>query len=233
MYCVNCGVKLADTESYCPLCGTTVYHPEIQRKPAAPLYAAEHSDTGYHHINSKAAHVIITVAFAFVGLSILLIDWQIHHQLTWSGIVSGAIGLVYILFVLPTWFKHPNPLVFAVLDFVAIGCYLLDVNQVTKGDWFLSLAFPVTGCIGAIVIAATTLLLYVKKGKLYVIGGAFLLLGAFMPLLELLIYITFDISKFYGWSIYPAAGLAVIGGIFLYLAINRHARETMERKFFI
>ena len=233
MYCVNCGVKLADTETLCPLCGTTVYHPDIQRKPATPLYAAEHSGTGYHHINSKAAHVIVTVAFAFVALSILLIDWQIHHDITWGGIVSGAIALAYIVIVLPTWFKKPNPLIFIICDFIAIGGYLLDVNQVTKGDWFLSLAFPVTGCIGAIVIAATALLLYVRKGKLFIIGGAFLLFGGFMPLLELLIYITFDISKFYGWSIYPALGLAAVGGIFLYLAINRHAREAMERKFFL
>ena len=29
MYCVNCGVKLAPTESVCPLCGTRVYHPDL------------------------------------------------------------------------------------------------------------------------------------------------------------------------------------------------------------
>ena len=30
MYCVNCGVKLADSERVCPLCGTKAYHPDIK-----------------------------------------------------------------------------------------------------------------------------------------------------------------------------------------------------------
>ena len=38
MYCINCGVKLSDTEQKCPLCGTSVYHPEIKQKETAPLY---------------------------------------------------------------------------------------------------------------------------------------------------------------------------------------------------
>ena len=36
MYCVNCGVELQKGVSACPLCGTRVYHPEIQEKPDAP-----------------------------------------------------------------------------------------------------------------------------------------------------------------------------------------------------
>ena len=32
MYCINCGVKLADTEHICPLCGTEVFHPELMRE---------------------------------------------------------------------------------------------------------------------------------------------------------------------------------------------------------
>ena len=33
MYCVNCGVKLADTEQFCPLCGVKALHPDVERKP--------------------------------------------------------------------------------------------------------------------------------------------------------------------------------------------------------
>ena len=27
MYCVKCGVELADSQRVCPLCGTRVFHP--------------------------------------------------------------------------------------------------------------------------------------------------------------------------------------------------------------
>ena len=232
MYCVNCGVKLADTEKICPLCGVTVYHPDIQRAAASPLYADEYSGTNFHHVNTKAAHVVLTTAFALAAVSVLLIELQIHGRITWSGIVSGAIALAYVLFMLPTWFRRPNPVVFAAVDFLTSGLYLWYLNQITDGNWFLSFAFPVTGFAALIVITVTVLLHYLKRGKLYIFGGAFILLGGFMPLLELLITITFDIV-FFGWCIYPALVLGAIGGIYIFLAINRHAREAMERKFFL
>lgn len=41
MYCVQCGVKLADTEVRCPLCGTRVFHPDIFREEGERLYPAQ------------------------------------------------------------------------------------------------------------------------------------------------------------------------------------------------
>ena len=38
MYCIKCGVGLADTEHTCPLCGTRVYHPDLPMPVGAPLY---------------------------------------------------------------------------------------------------------------------------------------------------------------------------------------------------
>ena len=38
MYCVNCGVELADSEKKCPLCGMPVFHPDIPRTPAEPPF---------------------------------------------------------------------------------------------------------------------------------------------------------------------------------------------------
>ena len=37
MYCINCGVKLADSEKRCPLCGTVPYHPDIVRQEGEAL----------------------------------------------------------------------------------------------------------------------------------------------------------------------------------------------------
>ena len=54
-----------------------------------------------------------------------------------------------------------------------------------------------------------------------------------MPVIELLIHITFDFSNFIAWCIYPALVLVVLGAMLIFLAINDHAREAMEKKFFI
>ena len=89
------------------------------------------------------------------------------------------------------------------------------------------------GIVALIVTAAVTLLRYLSRGRLYVFGGAFLTAGLAMPLAELLVNITFQVEKFYWWSLYPLTVLVLIGGMLLFIALYPPARETMERKFFI
>ena len=38
MYCIKCGVKLADTEKKCPLCHTIVCHPDFEQTAEHPFY---------------------------------------------------------------------------------------------------------------------------------------------------------------------------------------------------
>lgn len=231
MYCVNCGVKLADTEQVCPLCGVTAYHPDIVRQKEESLYPQRRYPV--QQPDSKAAQVVITTLFLLPILITLLCDLQINAAVTWSGFVAGALLAGYVILVLPFWFTRPNPVIFVPCGFAAVGLYLLYINWTVGGDWFLSFAFPVTGTVGLIVTAVVTLLRYLRKGKLYIIGGAAIALGVFMPLMEFLINYTFDHTRFVAWSLYPLVALVLLGGMLIFLAVNRQARETMERKFFI
>ena len=38
MYCIKCGVELADSERVCPLCGTRVFHPDLPCGQGEPPY---------------------------------------------------------------------------------------------------------------------------------------------------------------------------------------------------
>ena len=58
-------------------------------------------------------------------------------------------------------------------------------------------------------------------------------LGAFMLLIEFFVNYTFGLGNFIGWSLYPLATLVMLGGLLIFLAIYRPAKEIMERKFFI
>lgn len=231
MYCVKCGVQLADTEKSCPLCGTVCYHPEIPRQAVTPLYPNNRNSE--LRFSSKAAHGVVLALFLLPIFITLLCDLQLNGEVRWSGYVAGALVLTYVTFVLPFWFHRPNPVIFVPCDFVAVGLFLLYINFAVDGDWFLSLAFPVVGGIGLIVCAVVTLMRYVPQGGLYIFGGAFIALGAFMPLVEFLVHLTFDISHHAYWSPYPLVALVLLGGLLIYLAINQSARETMERKLFI
>lgn len=231
MYCMNCGVKLADTEKICPLCGVRAFHPDLTRQEGQPLYPTEKRPAA--QTRSKWVQIILSGMFLLPLLIVMLRDLQEDQTLSWSGYVVGALLTGYVILVLPLWFRKPNPVIFVPCDFVAAGLYLLYINYATGGSWFLSFALPVTGGIGLIVTAVVSLLRYVRRGKLYIFGGAAIALGCMMLLMEFLMNATFCISPFVGWSLYPLVTLVLIGGMLIFLALCRPARETMERKLFL
>jgi len=231
MYCVKCGVRLEDTEKVCPLCGTVVFHPDIKRDEVERLYPENNYPK--QHLNKFAAMIIVATMFLCPILITILCDLKVNSAVTWSGYVMGALLLSYVVVVLPLWFKKPNPVIFVPCDFAALGLYLCYINFAVDGDWFLCFAFPLIAGIGVIVTAVVTLLRYVRHGRLYIFGGAILALGVLSPVLELLVNITFSISEFSFWSVYPLVASLLMGGLLIFLAINKTFREKMERKFFI
>ena len=232
MYCIKCGVKLAEPSQACPLCGTVPYHPELTGQEAERLYPSDRYPVA--QLSPKGALIVATVVLFLLPICItLLCDLQINRAITWSGYVVGALLAVYVPFVLPFWFSQRNPVIFVPVSFVGIGLYLLYICLATGGNWFLSFAFPILAIVTAIVTAAVTLLRYLTRGRLYVFGGAFLAAGLAMPLMELLVNITFQVERFYWWSLYPLTVLVLLGGMLIFIALYPPARETMERKFFL
>ena len=231
MYCINCGAKLADGEKQCPLCGTIPYHPELSQPEAERLYPMDQMPGV--QLRPKGVQIILAAAVAVVMAMCLMIDLQINHHVVWSGYVLGALGLGYVVLLLPLWFARPNPVVFVPCDFVAAGLYLLYIDLASGGHWFLGFAFPVVGIAGLIVTTVTVLLRYLRRGRLYIIGGALIAAGGFMPLIEFLLNVTTGREEMIGWFVYPLVGLVFLGGMLIFLEAYRPARENMERKFFV
>ncbi len=231
MYCVQCGVKLAESEQVCPLCGTKAYHPELPPQDGDPLYPPNllPAQPG----RSLLLPGLLTVLVVLAGLVAALCDQQVSGGITWSGYVLGGLGVSYVALILPAWFRDPNPAIFVPCGFAASILFLLYVNLATGGHWFLSFAFPVAGGVGLIVTAMATLLRYVRRGWLFIIGGGSIALGGFALLTEFLLNLTFSIPRFSGWSLYPLAVMVLLGGWLIFLGICRPAREMMARKFFI
>ena len=229
MYCCNCGVELANTEKKCPLCGVRAYHPDLHRPEEEGLYP---DHTPRPRLKAGTAQTVLITLFLLPMIITAQCDLLINGAITWSAYVIGALLLTYICAVLPTWFKNANPVIFVPCDFAALGLFLMYISYATGGKWFLSFAFPTLGVFGLVVTAVITLMRYVPRGSLYIFGGAFLALGLYMPLMEFLISFTFGL-KFVFWFIYPLTSLVLLGGMLIFLAIVKPARETMERKFFI
>ena len=230
MYCIQCGVKLADTEKRCPLCGTVPFHLDIPREKGTPLYPPDRYPR--QQVSRKGVLGVVTILLMIPMLITLICDLGINARITWSGYVIGALGLGYVAAVLPLWFRRPNPAIFVPCDFLAVGAYVLYIDLSLKGGWFLGFAFPVIGYLGLLVSTVVILIRYTRRGALYIYGGALMALGAFLPLMELLMVITFRLPGFIGWSLYPLVALMLLGGALIFLAICRPARESAQRKLF-
>ena len=232
MYCIKCGVELADSEKRCPLCGTPVFHPDLPRNLTEPPYPAD-LRIRREDVNRSGILFVLTVVALLPAILSLLCDWRINGTIVWSGYAAGAIGLLYVMIVLPLWFRHPNPVIFVPVDFAAIGLYLLYLNFATGGHWFLSFAFPVTGAIGLLVTAVVVLTRYLHGGWLYIYGGAFILAGGLAVLVEFLINLTFQLHETFFWSFYPLAAGVILGLMLIVIAICKPLRESLQRKFFL
>ena len=182
-------------------------------------------------VRRNAVNGAILFLFLIPVLVTFFVDLQANGRLDWCFYVAGAVLLSYVVLALPLWFRNPNPVIFVPCDFAAAAAYLLLICLATNGRWYLGFALPVTGCIALIVTAVITLLRYVKKGRRYILGGAMIAMGGVMLLMEFLMTVTFSMA-FTGWSVYPLIALSLLGGLLIFLAINKSARERMERKFF-
>ena len=203
MYCVKCGVELADSEKKCPLCGTPVFHPDIPRNLSEPPFPPD-KRIRPEDVNRSGVLFVLTIAALLPALLCLLCDWRINGTLVWSGYAAGAIALLYVVILLPMWFRRPNPVIFVPVDFIAVGLYLLYINFATGGHWFLSFAFPVTGAIGLLISAAVALT-----------------------------NLTFQIHETLFWSFYPMVAGIVLGLMLIVIAICKPLRESLHRKFFL
>ena len=232
MYCIKCGVELADSEKKCPLCGTVVFNPELSRPDGEPQYPRMPAAQP-EKVNHSGIMFVVTMLFMLPIVTTLLCDWQINGKIIWSGYAVGAVILLYTLVVLPLWFRHPNPVIFIPIDFAMTALYLLYINCATGGHWFLSFALPVTAAAGLILTAAVTLLKYVRKGYLFIFGGTIILSGAYTVLVEFLLNLTFGLHDTFLWSIYPLAVGVVLGAMLLVIAVSKPLRRSLHRKFFL
>ena len=231
MYCINCGVKLEESQQHCPLCGVKVYHPDLQLPNGDSLYPNHRYPAP--EVASRAAQIVLTMLMAIADLITLFVDYQINGSITWGGIAAGGILVFYVAFILPFWFRKVNPLVYFPGVSAAIALYLWYLNGVLGGEWFWSFALPVTVYLGVLITLQSWLLARWRSRWLTILGGGMIALGVFVVLMEYLIYVTFAAIRFVAWSVYPFISLSLLGAMLIFLAINRKAREKMERKFFI
>ncbi|MBP5269800.1 MAG: hypothetical protein ILO42_02450 [Clostridia bacterium] len=230
MYCVRCGVKLGDGETECPLCHTAL--PVVGEESGAS-YTAYSDRYPKEKDNEKYLVLgIITTVMAAACLICLILCLKTFGRVYWSGYVMLGIALAWTTFVLPFFFRKWYPLIFLPIDFAAVAGYLLYICLSLGQHWYLSFAFPLTLITCALTLTAVSLLRYIKKGRIFIVGGLLVGLGSISMLVEFFQHITFRTPMFV-WSLYCVIFFSALGLFFIISAIIPPLRAFLERKFFI
>lgn len=230
MYCINCGAKLADSEKTCPLCLTPVYSPYVKTENTEKGYPRYERST---EVNRSGIMFIISVIFALPILLTIICDFSVNGKIVWSGFAALSLLLSYVIIILPIWFNKANPVIFVPVDFAAAALFLWYVCFAVKGDWFFKFALPETLALCIIVTAVITLRKYVKKGALYVFGGALISLGFYTVMTEMLINIVFLKKIGLVWSYYPLITFFILGMMLIVIAICKPLKNSLKKKFFV
>ena len=231
MYCIKCGVELSDGQTVCPICETRVCHPDFHPEEMTPTYPKKEFQS--EEFNRKGILFVITILSALTAVLTVILDFSLSGSVEWSGYVLGAILFGYVCLILPLWFRHANPVIFVPCDFAAAVLYLLYIDLYTGGRWFLTFALPVTGGLCIIVSAMVTVLYYVRRGRLYTIGGGLIALGAWTVLIEIMLFVTFELKTPILWSPFSATTLAVCGMMLIVIAIVKPLRESLRKVFYL
>ena len=231
MYCINCGIELSQGQAICPICKTKVCHPDFPADQSLVTYPARPFQS--EEYNRRGLLFVITVIWSLLTVLPVMLEWMLFHNIDWSGYVTGSMALVYLLFFLPAWFKNPNPVIFVPCGFAAVGGFLLYINLKVNGGWFLSFAFPVTAFLALLVTAVCALLRYLRRGRLYIIGGGLIALGFFSVYLEFFIYYTFESIAFVFWSLFPLVAFVLLGLMLITVAIVKPFKESLRKYFYM
>lgn len=147
MYCVKCGVELADSEKKCPLCGTPVFHPDIPRNLSEPPFPPD-KRIRPEDVNRSGVLFVLTIAALLPAHFVSAVRLAHQRNACLVRLCGGSpIALLYVVICCPCGSGGPIPSYLCRSISSPVGLYLLYINFATGGHWFLSFAFPVTGAI--------------------------------------------------------------------------------------
>ena len=228
MYCVKCGVELAGSERKCPLCDTPVYFPGLDAAPERPF---PDNPPKVERVNPRGLYFIISFICLIAAVISVVADLTMSPGISWSGYALGGIILAYVVFILPQWFVRKPPSIFVPVDFAVAAIFVWYISFSLDGDWFFPFALPIIGGVALIVSTPAILCYYIRRGYLYIFGGAFIATGLLTVMIEWLVRIQFNppIPPF--WSAYSAISLGLIGLMLIVIAIVKPFRESLARIF--
>lgn len=232
-YCVNCGVELSDNEKQCPLCNVEVINPKTPWEEPAERPYSHHFETLMKRIDRRYFATLAGLLLVIPVVITLMYDIVSGDGISWSAYVVGAVALLFIFVVFPFYFKKYNTVIFLSVDCAVIMLYLLFIERMNGGHWFVGTGLPITAIasVGVIVLA----LLFKKKKRFsFLQKTAFIMIaaGIFVVCLEQVISLNTRGVVGFGWSFYVLIPCLLLSIAAFILEHRRNLKEQIRRRLF-
>lgn len=243
-YCPRCGVRLADAEPRCPLCGAaptgeappaasaglTDFPAELAR-PASPVVRATPLDGLKRSERSRLALELLGIVFGIALVTTLLVDLFVNRALGWSRYSSAAIAAAWAYASAPIALRKRPGRALAALFGVTLALLLgLDAAD-GRLSWSIAIGMPIAivGFCGFAFAAAATRM--AKRKGLNVLGislasVAFVALGV-----ELVLDLAALGRPDLRWSVVVAFALIPSSTLLFYLHHRITDRASLKKLF--
>ena len=228
-YCVNCGVKLKNSEKKCPLCNTIVINPNKINGEYEPVYSNKIET--FKKINYKFLSKLIILLLMFISLLIVLCDIITSNDITWSiYVVSSILYLgTHLSFAVVK-----NIYISLIIHLVSTELFMLLIAYLNNGmHWYLYLVLPFIFIVWLYIMLCTYLIRRKKKDFLKRLSLGLLFSGLTVIAVEACI----DLFRFnfikYNWSIYAALPITILSILLFILSYNKKIVDEIRRRMFI
>ncbi|MCI8415297.1 MAG: zinc ribbon domain-containing protein [Ruminiclostridium sp.] len=175
-YCVNCGVELDATASFCPLCHTPVVNPNQPVDLTAPKpFPQERKEVPPVHRGQLA--ILLTTILLSVAVCCGILNRFLPTDHLWSLYVIGAAAMLWVWIVPPLLHHKPGAFRLQLLaDISAVAAYVsLVAVDLDSWEWYWHLALPIILWMGALFLFWG---LTLGKRQRSVISSATLVIGS-------------------------------------------------------
>jgi hypothetical protein len=231
-YCVNCGVELAQSEKRCPLCQVEAVNPKAPWVEPAERPYPRHMDTLMEKIDRRYFATLAGLLLTIPCVITLLLDLVSGGGITWSAYFIGAAALVFVFVFLPFYFKRYYIVTFLSADCAAVLLYLLFIERMNGGHWFLGLGLPITATASVCMIILALLFTKTRFSILIKAGAVLIAIGLFVVCAELFINLDVYNAVRFAWSFYALIPCVMLGVAALVLERREKTKERIRRRLF-
>lgn len=230
-YCVNCGVELDKSLKKCPLCGTKVYHPDLNMDDMQGEQTFPKRRGEVEKVSKKDGIIFVSVLLLTIVVTCQLLNALVYHSFWWSIPVTGVGLFLWVFFMSIVFIDLITIYGTILIDAVAVGIFIFMISLVTPDNmWFYCVALPI---IATIMIFLELIVLLSRKLPFSLWIGAlyfFIMVACVCLTIELVLDMYIHQTVSLSWSAIVLTVCAIISVFLILILMMSRVRHNINRR---